>query len=240
MFGLCITIFITKGDDGDHLMSLRDIEGLYSSHELPGIDSLAVKVFTITSKTEKITWRECGLVLNIPEDSVVVSDGHGRTLQVQVGVGFGGQIRYPCDSDYHILLSGVYSLTIKGGRLLKPIKAEVQHCAAHDSSILQFLTAYGTNFSSLPYKMVPQKECTSFSSMSTSGTIDLRGPLLKKNDQSIIFTVCSNTGHCLGVLSRYCVRIFYQSECGSAMDWTAHITVTKDLEICSKVLITRK
>ena len=160
--------------------------------------------------------------------------GHSRTIQVRVGVGFGGQIRFPKDHGYH-LLSGVYSLTIKGGMLLKPIKAEVQHCVAQDISMLTFLSANLTNYSSLPYKLVAQEECTSFSCMSPNGTIDLQGSLLEEKDQSVIFAVCANSYTLRRVLCRYSVRIFYQSECPSGRAWTAHITVLKDLEICTKV-----
>ena len=212
--------------------SLRNYLSLYSNHGLPGIDTEALEVFTIGSKSEKIKWEGCGLILNIPEGAVA-EDGPSKTLQIQLGVGFGGQISLPYDND---LLSGVYSLTINGGTLSKPIKAEVQHCGAqlsrkHDNNMLEFLTANMARSTNLPYKMIPQHENTSFSCMSTKGTIDL--PQLKKEEQGVLFTVCPISRD---VLSRYCVRIFYHKLSVHTnplvQDWFAHITITKDLDVC--------
>lgn len=221
--------------DHNVVASIRNLGGLCSNHDLPGIDSQMLEVLTISSKFEKIKWEQCGLVLNIPEDAVVTS-GHSKTLQLQVSVGFGGQLRYPCPFDCDIV-SGVYSLTIRGGMLSKPIKAEVQHCAAHmklkqENSKLQFLTAKVTKSSRVPYEMSAQHKCTSFSPMSTNGTIDLQGSLLNNKDTGVIFTICPSSQD---ILSRYCVRIFYQKVQHTVGEMSVHITVTKDLEICSKV-----
>ena len=229
-----VSRFLLFSGDDCPVKSFRRGEGLYCSHDLPGIESHKLEVFTISTKLEKITWKHCGLSLNIPEEGIVKDGRHNKTLQVQVSVGFGGQIRHPCDGD---LQSGIYCLTIKGGVLTKPIKAEVQHCAAElqrgeESSVLQFVTENVTESSTLPYVLALQHDFTSFSCMSANGTIDLHGQLLTKRDQGIIFAVCSKTQ---GVLSRYCARIFYKNMHRAVGEWSAHITITKDLEICSKV-----
>ena len=217
--------------------SVRNCIDFLSSHEPPGIDTHTMEVITMTSKSEKIKWAGRGLTLNISNDAIAKD---GRTVQLQLGVGFmmNGQINIPFNGQF--LLSPLYYLSIRGGRLSKPIKAEVQHCGElngkQDGDMLTFLTADATKrtCTEVSYEMMPQYKSTSFSSMSTSGTIDLHESLLKGANPSVIFTVCSK---CRDVLSRYCVRIFYQfgSIYLSSKSFAVHVTVIKDLETCSKV-----
>ena len=206
------------------------------THAPPGIDAYTTEVFVInSSKLEKIEWTGCGLVLNIPEDAIVKED---HTVQLQVMLGFTWQINLPFKG--HHLLSPLYCVSIRGGKLLKPIKAEVQHCgelnSKQDGTMLAFLTADASKYADMPYEMVIQNKSTSFSHMSSSGTIDLHELLAKNSNPwpSVIFAVCSQ---CEDVLSRYSVRIFYKNHSPHSLRYfTAHIAVTKDLKISSKVL----
>ena len=209
---------------------------LLCTHAPPGIDAYTIEVFTIySSKSVKIKWKGCGLVLNIPEDAITKD---GRTVQLQLILGFTWQLNLPF-KDQH-LLSPLYCVSILGGKLLKPIKAEVQHCGelssrkdGNNNIMLTFLTADASKCADMPYKMVIQHKSTSFSHVSSSGTIDLHEFLVKKVNPSVIFAVCSQHQD---VLSRYSVTIFYKKHSPhSSRYFTAHITIIKDLEICLKV-----
>lgn len=225
-------------DDEDSGTPIRNCN-LLCSHAPPGVDAYEMEIFTLySSKSVKIKWAGCGLVLNIPEDAF---SKDGRTLQLQLALGFNWQMNFPFRRQH--LLSPLYCVSIKGGKLLKPIKAEVQHCGelngrqSQDCDVLTFLTS---NCEDMPYEMMIQHKSTSFSHLSSVGTIDLHKLLVNRINPSMIFAVCAQ--HC-DVLSRYCVRIFYQNYSSysshSSRYFIAHITITKDLEVCSKVRIAK-
>ena len=154
-------------DDEYATTSIRNCN-LLCNHAPPGIDAYTMEVFTIySSKSVKIKWAGCGLVINIPEDAV---SKDGRTVQLQLTLGFNWQINFPF-KDQH-LLSPLYCVSIKGGKLLKPIKAEVQHCGelnsrqSQDGDVLTFLTGDASNCAEIPYDMMIHHKLTSFSHMS--------------------------------------------------------------------------
>ena len=139
-----------------------------SSIFFTGVQVLQETKFKVTKAAQCFEWKEYGLKLVIPSQSL-----HWGTSSciVSIKVSLSGQYQFPDGAE---LVSPVFWLKCEPNhKFVKPLSLEIQHCALPENSHRLFMVRAVSTHSVLPYSFKFVHGGT-FSRHSPSGVIDLR------------------------------------------------------------------
>ena len=166
--------------------------------------------FVLSTRGVFFEWKEHGLRLSIPEDSLPTGMEECR---INIKASLSGPFLLPEDSD---LLSPVFWISALC-KFKKPVTLEIQHCASRDEASFADLNFVSTKCSQkdLPY-IFKQLDGGRFPADNSYGSIQLSH-----------FSGFGITGR-KRTPRAYCAQIYYTMK-EEASDWRFYFIITKDL-----------
>ena len=186
--------------------------------DIPGVVVVCEQKFVITNEAMSLPWKDCGLVLHVPEKALPKDTSK---CLVSIRVSLAGHFELP---EGYELVSAVYWVAAPR-KFTKPVTLEVQHCANFNkSNQLRFVCTSCTQ-KHLPYKFefMDGGLFTSGSKYGTLSTTHFSGIGAVKK-------VTPGEPSC-----RYCAQVYFTVKSLQDYWYYCHFVVTKDLEICHTV-----